>query len=117
MIVGGIASRVASEVLNGRATKLRDLTAPLVEYVLAFYRLGEPGPKEGKLGRLRARAARGGRARRGAAQASQRLAPRITRTRLERLVIWELMGFREQKPCPVSPCKSRICFSNTMCVS
>lgn len=49
VIVGGIASRVASEVLHGRAAKLRELTAPLVEYVLAFYRLGEPGPKEGKL--------------------------------------------------------------------
>jgi AcrR family transcriptional regulator len=49
VIVGGIASRIASEVLNGRAAKLRDLTAPFVEYVLAFYRLGEPGPKEGKL--------------------------------------------------------------------
>ncbi len=49
VIVGGIASRVASEVLNGRAAKLRDLTAPFVEYVLAFYRLSEPGPKEGKL--------------------------------------------------------------------
>ncbi len=49
VIVGGIASRVASEVLNGRAAKLRDLTAPLVEYVLAFYRLAEPGPKEGKV--------------------------------------------------------------------
>jgi AcrR family transcriptional regulator len=49
VIVGGIASRVASEVLNGRTVKLRELTAPLVEYVLAFYRLGEPGPKEGEL--------------------------------------------------------------------
>jgi AcrR family transcriptional regulator len=49
VIVGGIASRVASEVLNGRAAKLRDLTAPLVEYVLAFYRLGDTSPKEGKL--------------------------------------------------------------------
>jgi AcrR family transcriptional regulator len=49
VIVGGIASRVASEVLNGRAAKLSDLTAPLVEYVLAFFRLSEPGPKEGKL--------------------------------------------------------------------
>jgi AcrR family transcriptional regulator len=49
VIVGGIASRVASEVLNGRATKLPDLTAPLVEYVLAFFRLSEPGPKEGKV--------------------------------------------------------------------
>jgi AcrR family transcriptional regulator len=49
VIVGGIASRVASEVLNGRAAKLPGLTAPLVEYVLAFFRLSEPGPKEGKL--------------------------------------------------------------------
>lgn len=49
VIVGGIASRIASEILHGKAAKLRDLTAPLVEYVLAFYRLSEPGPKEGKL--------------------------------------------------------------------
>ena len=49
VIVGGIASRIASEVLNGRASGLRDLKAPFVEYILAFYRLGEPGPKEGKL--------------------------------------------------------------------
>jgi AcrR family transcriptional regulator len=49
VIVGGIASRVGSEVLHGRAAKLRDLTAPLVEYVLAFYRIVEPGPKEGRL--------------------------------------------------------------------
>lgn len=49
VIVGGIASRVASEVLNGRAAKLPDLAAPLVEYVLAFFRLSEPSPKEGKI--------------------------------------------------------------------
>ncbi len=49
VIVGGIASRVASEVLNGRAAKLRELKAPLVEYLLAFYRLTESSPKEGKL--------------------------------------------------------------------
>ena len=49
VIVGGIASRVASEVLQGRGDQLRDLTAPFVEYVLAFYRPGEPGPKEGKI--------------------------------------------------------------------
>jgi AcrR family transcriptional regulator len=49
VIVGGIASRIASEVLNGRAAKLRALSAPLVEYLLAFYKLGEPGPKEGRL--------------------------------------------------------------------
>lgn len=49
VIVGGIASRIASEVLNGRARKLPELAAPFVEYVLAFYRLSEPGPKEGRL--------------------------------------------------------------------
>ncbi|HSS04294.1 MAG TPA: TetR/AcrR family transcriptional regulator [Solirubrobacterales bacterium] len=49
VIVGGVASRIASEVLNGKAAKLRDLSAPLVEYLLAFFRLSEPGPKEGKL--------------------------------------------------------------------
>lgn len=49
VIVGGIASRIASDVLNGRAKKLRDLTGPLVDYVLAFYRLGDTSSKEGKL--------------------------------------------------------------------
>lgn len=49
VIVGGIASRVASELLHGRAGKLQGLEAPLVEYVLAFYRLGDTGPKEGRL--------------------------------------------------------------------
>jgi len=49
VIVGGIASRVASELLHGRAKKLQNLEAPLVEYVLAFYRLGDTGPKEGQL--------------------------------------------------------------------
>jgi AcrR family transcriptional regulator len=49
VIVGGIASRIASEVLQGRGEDLRDLTAPFVEYVLAFYRPSEPGPKEGKV--------------------------------------------------------------------
>lgn len=44
VIVGGIASRIASEILRGGADDLRDLTAPFVEYVLAFYRLGEPAP-------------------------------------------------------------------------
>jgi AcrR family transcriptional regulator len=42
VIVGGIASRVGSEILHGRAKKLRDLTTPLVEYVLAFYGAAEP---------------------------------------------------------------------------
>jgi AcrR family transcriptional regulator len=49
VIVGGIASRVASEVLQGRGDQLRDLKEPLVEYVLAFYRLAEPGPEPGKV--------------------------------------------------------------------
>ncbi|HEU4392497.1 MAG TPA: helix-turn-helix domain-containing protein [Solirubrobacterales bacterium] len=37
VIAGGIASRVASEVLQGRAKQLRLLTPHLVGYVLAFY--------------------------------------------------------------------------------
>jgi AcrR family transcriptional regulator len=41
VIVGGIASRLGSEILHGRAGKLPDLAPPLVEYVLAFYTLGE----------------------------------------------------------------------------
>lgn len=49
VIVGGIASRVASEVLRGRGDQLRDLAAPLAEYVLTFYRRSEPGPKEGQV--------------------------------------------------------------------
>jgi AcrR family transcriptional regulator len=49
VIVGGIASRIASEVLRGKANDLRGLAKPFVEYVLAFYRLSEPGPKEGKV--------------------------------------------------------------------
>jgi AcrR family transcriptional regulator len=49
VIVGGIASRVASEVLRGRGEKLQDLADPFLEYVLTFYRLGEPAPKEGRI--------------------------------------------------------------------
>ena len=49
VIVGGIASRVASEVLRGRGDKLRELATSFLEYVLAFYRLGESGPKEGRV--------------------------------------------------------------------
>jgi AcrR family transcriptional regulator len=49
VIVGGIASRVASEVLRGRGAQLRDLTTPFVDYILAFYRPGESGPKEGRV--------------------------------------------------------------------
>lgn len=47
VIVGGIASRVASEVLQGRAAELRDLTPHLVEYVLTFYGPGRPDPRTG----------------------------------------------------------------------
>jgi AcrR family transcriptional regulator len=49
VIVGGIASRVASEVLRGRGDKLRELAGPFLEYVLAFYRVDEAGPKEGRV--------------------------------------------------------------------
>jgi AcrR family transcriptional regulator len=49
VIVGGLASRVASEVLRGRGAQLRELADPFLEYVLAFYRIGEPGPKEGRV--------------------------------------------------------------------
>jgi AcrR family transcriptional regulator len=50
VIVGGIASRVASEVLRGRGEKLRELADPFLEYVLTFYRLDETGrPKEGRV--------------------------------------------------------------------
>ena len=47
VIVGGLASRVASELLQGRGAQLRDLTMPFAEYILAFFRPSEPGPKEG----------------------------------------------------------------------
>lgn len=49
VIVGGVASRIASEVLRGRGGKLRELADPFLEYVLAFYRLGEIGPREGRV--------------------------------------------------------------------
>jgi AcrR family transcriptional regulator len=49
VIVGGIASRVASEVLRGRGEALRELATPFLEYVLAFYRGGETGPREGRI--------------------------------------------------------------------
>lgn len=49
VIVGGIASRIASEVLRGRGERLRQLADPFLEYVLTFYQRGEPGPKEGRI--------------------------------------------------------------------
>ncbi|HYJ22377.1 MAG TPA: TetR/AcrR family transcriptional regulator [Solirubrobacterales bacterium] len=45
VIVGGIASRLASEVLQGRAAQLRILTPHFVAYVLAFYGAGQPDPQ------------------------------------------------------------------------
>jgi AcrR family transcriptional regulator len=47
VIVGGIASRIASEVLQGGAAELRDLTPHLVEYVLAFYGPERLDPRTG----------------------------------------------------------------------
>lgn len=47
VIVGGIASRVASEVLQGKSAQLSTLATPLAEYVLAFFKPSEAGPKEG----------------------------------------------------------------------
>ncbi len=37
MIVGGIATRIASEVLSDDEAKLASLTSPLSDYVAAFY--------------------------------------------------------------------------------
>lgn len=42
VIVGGIASRVASEILQGRAPQLRLLTPHFVDYVLTFYGVDRP---------------------------------------------------------------------------
>ncbi|HEV7483969.1 MAG TPA: TetR/AcrR family transcriptional regulator [Solirubrobacterales bacterium] len=49
VIVGGIATRLASEVLQGRAAQLRILTPHLVEYILAFYGSGQPDPQAVKV--------------------------------------------------------------------
>jgi AcrR family transcriptional regulator len=49
VIVGGIASRIASEVLEGRAAELRTLTPHLVEYVLTFYGPSRPDPRTGRV--------------------------------------------------------------------
>jgi AcrR family transcriptional regulator len=45
VIVGGIASQIASEVLRGRAAELRDRTEPFVNYILAFYGAARPDPR------------------------------------------------------------------------
>jgi AcrR family transcriptional regulator len=49
VIVGGIASRIASELLQGRAAQLRVLTPHFVDYVLAFYGSGQPDPRSADL--------------------------------------------------------------------
>jgi AcrR family transcriptional regulator len=49
VIVGGIASRIASEVLKGGGAELVTLTPPLVEYVLTFYGPAQPGPEAAKV--------------------------------------------------------------------
>jgi AcrR family transcriptional regulator len=49
VIVGGIASRIASEVLKGGAAELTVLKAPLAEYVLTFYGPSQPGPEAAKI--------------------------------------------------------------------
>jgi AcrR family transcriptional regulator len=45
VIVGGIASRIASEVLKGGGAELELLTPPLTEYVLTFYGPTQPDPQ------------------------------------------------------------------------
>jgi AcrR family transcriptional regulator len=49
VIVGGIASRIASEVLKGGGAELELLTAPLTEYVLTFYGPTQPDPQAAKV--------------------------------------------------------------------
>lgn len=49
VIGGGIASRIASEVLKGGAAELTVLKAPLVEYVLTFYGPSQPDPQAAKV--------------------------------------------------------------------
>ncbi len=45
VIAGGIASRIASEILAGRTERLRDLTPHLTEYVLTFYGQARRDPR------------------------------------------------------------------------
>jgi len=52
VIVGGIASRVASEVLQGRAAQLRLLIPHFVAYVLTFYGVGRIAPEATSAGTL-----------------------------------------------------------------
>lgn len=57
VIAGGIASRIASEILEGRARNLPELIAPVQEYVLAFYATGEPAAKTSPTARSQRRTA------------------------------------------------------------
>lgn len=49
VIVGGIASRIASKVLKGRTADLQVLTVPLLEYVLTFYGRTQPSPNSARV--------------------------------------------------------------------
>lgn len=49
VIVGGIASRIASQLLQDERPRLQPLTAPFTEYVLAFFRPSEPDPGQGEV--------------------------------------------------------------------
>ena len=62
LVVGGIASRIGSEVLHGRAAHLPELIAPLCEYVLAFYTAAAPTAAVDRPSEARRRRAAGGRA-------------------------------------------------------
>jgi AcrR family transcriptional regulator len=57
VIVGGIASRIAGEILAGRARGLPELIAPIQEYVLAFYAVSEPAAKTSSTARSQRRTA------------------------------------------------------------
>jgi len=57
VIVGGIASRIAGEILAGRARGLPELIAPVQEYVLAFYAVSEPAAKTSSTARSQRRTA------------------------------------------------------------
>jgi AcrR family transcriptional regulator len=49
VIVGGIASRISSEILKGGGEELGSLAPQMVEYVLAFYGPGRPDPRAGNV--------------------------------------------------------------------
>jgi len=57
VIAGGIASRIAGEILEGRARGLPELIVPVQEYALAFYATGEPAAKTSPVARSQRRTA------------------------------------------------------------